>query len=155
VLSSTDWTFGLALSKSNVSATQMMTDAWFNRYAISDVKAVSYIARTIGNQRITLRATLGAGVVWTHAQGMLYALLYVAPAPSTFDGSTVSPAAEGTLTASLRLGDWALHAGPIITATKQSFTAAQPMDSWPYPSTTTVSRRPLDTLIWFGLRRAL
>jgi hypothetical protein len=62
-------------------------------------------------------------------------------------------AADGALVAAARIGNWAVHAGPVVSVYKQSFKAratlsAEPMDK-------TVYRAPFDVLVWTGVRRAL
>lgn len=154
VLTWTRWSAGVALSR---------TASFFDNFAVGmpenyewrathDTKAVGYLARTMRSGRWQLRAAGGAGLVWTRMRGM-YSRDGGAWTTFATDESKLSPTAEGSLLAAVRIGNWALHAGPVFTIYAQAFTSHQ-QNVWE-PMTETVKRSEIETLLWTGLRHSL
>ncbi len=150
----TSWSLGLALSRTSWARDNFAVGApenyeWFSA---RDTKAVAYLARTATAGRFALRASAGAGAVWSHLVGM-YSNNSQAWSTYTSDESKLFATAEGSLLASVRLGKWGLHVGPVLTIYSQTFTAHQ-QNVWE-PMTQTVKRSLIESMVWTGLRHSL
>jgi hypothetical protein len=154
VKSWTTWSLGLALSRTGWTRDNFTTGYPENYEFLSarDTKAVAYLARTATAGRFQLRASAGAGAVWTHLFGM-YSNNDGAWNMFSSDESKLFATAEGSLLASVRLGNWGLHIGPVLTIYSQTFTAHQE-NVWE-PMTETIKRSLIESMVWTGLRHSL
>jgi hypothetical protein len=155
-----DWSAGIALSRSFSSKETGEFGGYtaedFTWVTATDTKAVGYLGRTLCAGRWQLRGQLGAGVVWTQAAAYIQRRAVYSPvggATYTGEDSKLSPTAEAALLASVRLGHWALHVGPVFTAYAQTLRATE-LSSWE-PMTETIDRHAIETLLWTGLRHSL
>lgn len=154
VKSWTTWSLGLALSRTSWSKDNFAVGypENFEWFSARDTKAIAYLARTATAGRFQLRASAGAGAVWTRFVGM-YSNNSQAWSTYSSDESKLFATAEGSLLASVRLGNWGLHVGPVLTIYSQTFTARQE-NVWE-PMTQTIKRSLIESMLWTGVRRSL
>jgi hypothetical protein len=141
ILSWTSWSVGVAASRTALSVYDGERPDGFAYLQETETKAIGYVVRTVRTGHLLLRAQLGAGAVWGDA---------VAAVPMTTGAgqyitgqSDTFAVGEGALIAAVQLGNWGLHAGPVVTAYSHRLLEEA------------VAREKVEMLLWTGIRRAL
>lgn len=138
-------TLGLAAS---ASGTQIAYDDGYSAYGYVetfDAKVLGYIAMTGRSGKWHLRASGGAGIVYTQA---------AANSSSGYqEAGGVFPTGDLTVSVGRELGrNWAVYAGPVVSAYLQSF-SLQSMS--PYDSSSTTLHRDLEAMMFISMRHRL
>ena len=137
------WQFGVALS-SGVSRVELMWQGGRGYVDAGDTRAMFYLARTIARGRWSVRAAIGAGLIFTHTSELTWNVIN-APMVGSSDG--VAAAFDGSLMITRQIGPkWAVTGGPIVNVSDQTLVG----DTGP-----NIHRSDTSLMVLGGIRYAL